>query len=94
MRPEYWFYLVFAVVAILHLAPWNWRSWNDELRSKPRKLAMERRLQAFEQEERIRQQAAVIQRTREINAMAYDTCRGMLRAALQAQLEELNRHKA
>jgi len=52
--------------------------------------AMRRRLGKFEAEQRVRQQAAVMRRTREINAMAHETCQAMLRAALEAQRKELD----
>jgi hypothetical protein len=49
---------------------------------------MEQRLQAFESDQRVRQQAAAMQRVHEINRLADQTCRAMLIAALKAQLEE------
>ncbi|PKQ29700.1 MAG: hypothetical protein CVT60_04005 [Actinobacteria bacterium HGW-Actinobacteria-10] len=52
--------------------------------------AMKRRLGKFEAEQRVRQQAVVMQRTREINAMAHETCQAMLRTALEAQRKELD----
>jgi hypothetical protein len=92
MHPVLWFLLITAALIIL-TAPWG-AIWDAVLRPEAQKLAMERRLQRFETEQRVRQQAAVMERTRRINALANETCEAMVRAALQAQREELKRtHK-
>ncbi|MHB1341011.1 MAG: hypothetical protein ACYCX5_04535 [Coriobacteriia bacterium] len=85
MHPIWWFLIV--IVLILLIAPWNGFR-DDALGSRSRKLAMEQRLRRFEQEQRVRQQAAVMQRTRELNARALKTCRAMVLEALEAQREE------
>jgi hypothetical protein len=86
MHPIWWFLIVVAL--ILLVAHWNaFRA--DALRSRSQKRAMQR-LRKFEQEQRVRQQAAVMRRTREINALAHDTCQAMLQAAIEAQRKELS----
>lgn len=87
MHPIWWFLIV--VVLILLIAPWN-AFRDDELRSRAQQIGMERRLRTFAREQHVRQQAAVMQHTREINARAHDTRQAMLLAALEAQREELN----
>lgn len=88
MHPILWF-LAIAAIVILLTAPWG-SIWDALLRPETQKVAMERRLQRFEAEQRVRQQAAVMERTRQINALVNETCEAMLQAALQAQREELN----
>jgi hypothetical protein len=90
MHPVLCFLLIAAAVIIL-TAPLS--ALVDAVRQSKR-LAMERRLQRFEAEQRVRQQAAVMKRTRQINAFTNETCKAMLQAALEAQQEELKRtHK-
>jgi len=84
-----WFLIIAGVVIFLTF-PWN-AFWEDVRRSKSQKLAMERKLRKFEAEQRVRQQAAVMQRTREINALAHRTCQAMVQAAMEAQRQELNK---
>lgn len=85
-----WFILIIVVALILVLKAMD--AVEEYLRqSKAQELtAMKRRLGKFEAEQRVRQQATVMRRTREINAMAHETCQAMLRAALEAQREELD----
>jgi hypothetical protein len=90
MHPVWWF-LIIAAAVIFVTAPWK-ALRDDRFSSRSRKLAMRRRLQRFEAQERVHQQAATMRRVREINAMAHETCQAMLQAALEAQSEELNDH--
>lgn len=85
MMHHTWWFLI-AVALIILVAAWNVFR-DDALHSRSQKLAMQRRLRRFEQEQRVGQQAAVMRRTREINALAHETCRTMLNAALEAQFE-------
>jgi hypothetical protein len=86
MNLIWWFLIVVAL--ILLIAHWNaFRA--SALRSRSQKRAMQR-LRKFEQEQRVRQQAEVMRRTREINALAHDTCQAMMQAAIEAQRRELN----
>lgn len=79
------------IVAALFLVIFPWDVFLDpRSRARAQKLAMYHRLQRFEAEQRVRQQDAVMRRTREINAMAHETCQAMLRAAIEAQREEIN----
>jgi len=89
MHPIWWFLIV--IVGLIFLCDLA-RQANEGLRESRalEQAAMRRRLGKFEAEQRVRQQAAVMQRTREINAMAHETCQAMLRAALEAQRKELD----
>jgi hypothetical protein len=86
MNLIWWFLIVVAL--ILLIAYWDaFRA--DAVRPRSRKRAMQR-LRRFEQEQRMRQQAEVMRRTREINALAHDTCQAMMQAAIEAQRRELD----
>lgn len=85
MHPVWWFLIIVALIILI--APWNILR-DDALRSRAQQIGMERRLRRFEQMQRVRHQAAVMQRTREINALAHQTCQAMVRAAIEAQNEE------
>lgn len=86
MNPIWWFLIVVALIFLF--AYWDaFRA--DAFRSRSRKRAMQR-LRKFEQEQRMRQQAEVMRRTREINALAHDTCQAMMQAAIEAQRRGLN----
>lgn len=88
MHPIWWLLVVAALLLMIFL----WDVFRDpRSRSRAQKLATYQRLQRFDAEQRVRQQAAVMRRTREINALAHETCQAMLRAAMEAQREELNR---
>lgn len=88
MHSIWWLLIVAALFLMLLL----WNVLRDARPgSRAEKLATYHRLQRFDAEQRVRQQAAVMRRTREINAMAHETCQAMLRAAMEAQREELNR---
>lgn len=89
MHPIWWLLIVItALIFLIETAD----AVEDYLRKSrtQEQVAMRRRLGKFEAEQRVRQQAAVMHRTREINAMAHETCQAMLRAALEAQREELD----
>jgi hypothetical protein len=86
MNLIWWFLIVVALVLLI--ARWNAFRANA-LRSRSQKRAMQR-LRKFEQERRMRQQAEVMRRTREINALAHDTCQAMMQAAIEAQRKEFN----
>lgn len=88
MHPIWWFLIVItALIVLIEVAS----AVEEYLRhSRAQDRAMMRRLGKFEAEQRVRQQAVVMQRTREINAKAHETCHAMLRAALDAQRKELD----
>lgn len=88
MHPIWWL-LIIAALVLMIFARDVFRS--PRSRSRARKLATYHRLQRFEAEQRVRQQVDVMRRTRQINALAHETCQAMLRAAMEAQHEELNR---
>lgn len=84
MQPIWWL-LIIAGLMIL-FGPWS-AVHSNESRSRAQKLAAQRRLRRFEQEERIHQHAAAMRRVREINELAYRTRQAMLQAALDADRE-------
>ena len=86
MHPIWWVLIIVALVLLVA----RWRALRaDALRSRSQKRAMQR-LRKFEQEQRVRQHAAVMRRTREVNALAHDTCQAMMQAAIEAQRKELS----
>lgn len=89
MHPIWWFVIIIVGLIILNEVAHQVREGLRESRAQEQ-AAMRRRLGKFEAEQRVRQQAAVMRRTREINAMAHETCQAMLRAALEAQRKELD----
>ena len=89
MHPIWWFLIGFTALIYLVIAAGEMEEHLRQSRAEAQ-AAMRRRLDKFETDQRVRQQAAVMQRTREINAMGHETCQAMLRAALEAQREELN----
>lgn len=64
-----------------------WQILSEHKRQKAQRLALRRRLQACEYTERIRQSAKVKLAAQELNALAHETSRAMLVAALRCQLE-------
>lgn len=91
MHPIWWFLVVITVLILLIEVAGAVEEYLRQSRAQEQ-AAMRRRLGKFEAEQRVRQQAAVMRRTREINAMAHETCQAMLRAALEAQREEFDNH--
>lgn len=89
MHPIWWFVIIIVGLIILCAVAREVKEGLRESRAQEQ-AAMRRRLGKFEAEQRVHQQAAVMRRTREINAMAHETCQAMLRAALEAQREELD----
>lgn len=89
MRPIWWFLIVTTVLILFIEAVGAVEEYLRQSRMQVQ-AAARRRLDKFEAEQRVRQQAAVMRRTREINAMAHETCQAMVRAALEAQRKELN----
>jgi predicted Holliday junction resolvase-like endonuclease len=89
MNPIWWFLIVIAALILLIQIASDVEAYARQSRAQEQ-AAMKRRLGKFEAEQRVRQQAAVMRRTREINALAHETCQAMLRAALEAQREELD----
>jgi predicted Holliday junction resolvase-like endonuclease len=89
MHPIWWFLIVVTVLMLVIDAASAVEEYLRHSRAQKR-AAMRRRLGKFEAEQRVRQQAAVMRRTREINAMAHETCQAMLRVALEAQRKELD----
>jgi len=86
MNLIWWFLIVVALILLFA----HWNAFRDGvLRSRSQKRAMQR-LRRFEQEQRVRQQATVMRRTRKINALAHDTCQAMMQTAIEAQRKELN----
>lgn len=92
MQTMWWILSLLGVVGLILLfAPLD-SPRDRRLRARARQIGMERRLRRFEAQQRVRQQEAVMQRTREINALAHQTCQAMVRAALEAQREELSNY--
>lgn len=89
MHPIWWFLGVITALILLSQVASEVEAYVRQSRAQ-QQAAMRRRLGKFEAEQRVRQQAAVMRRTREINAMAHETCQAMVRAALEAQREELD----
>lgn len=64
-----------------------WEIFSEHRRHLAEQLASRQRLQSFEYTERIRQAARAKQASHELNALAHETSRAMLVAALKCQLE-------
>lgn len=88
MHPIWWFLIIVVVLILLFEVGDAVEEIIQQSRAEKR-AAMQRRLRKYEAEQRVRQQAEVMRRTREINRMAHDTCQAMLRAALDAERKEL-----
>lgn len=86
MHPIWWFLIVITALVLLIDVASDVEEYVRQSRAQKR-VAMRRRLGKFEAEQRVHQQAAIMQRTREINAMAHETCQAMVRESIRASAQ-------